>query len=264
MRRRPAGTGRRLTWIVITALVCASGLVAQSPPVEPVLPFVVGERLEYRVRVRLLGTIGTGVLAVAGRDSVRGTPTWVLRFDVDAGVGGLRGSDHSASWIDPVHMTALRYTRDERGLARSQRDSVEIFPAERRWTAAGGETGATMGDDPVDELSFIFLLRTLPLDHDTTIVLWRHFDPARSPTIVRVRGYEVVQTEAGTYRTIVVEMVVRDARRFGGGEGVIRFNLTADAERVPVRIESPMRDIGTMTLLLRSRSVVVPTGVPFP
>jgi hypothetical protein len=44
---------------------------------------------------------------------------------------------------------------------------------------------------------------------------------------------------------------VRDSRRYKG-EGVIRINLSDDAMRIPVRIESAMPVVGTAVMTLQS------------
>ncbi len=106
-------------------------------------------------------------------------------------------------------------------------DAVEIFPDEKRWTSQGGLSGVTSSDLPLDELSFLYYLRTLPLTGDSTITLSRHFDTARNPTTVTVVGREEIEVGAGRFRAIVVEMRVRDTRRYNG-EGVIRFSFSDD------------------------------------
>jgi hypothetical protein len=104
---------------------------------------------------------------------------------------------------------------------------------------------------PLDELSFIYFLRTLPLDSDSVERVTRHYDPARNPIAVRVIGRDTVRTNAGTFPTIVVEMRVKDARRYAG-EGVIRLHLSDDAFRYPVRIESSVPVLGATVLTLES------------
>jgi hypothetical protein len=61
----------------------------------------------------------------------------------------------------------------------------------------------------------------------------------------------VISTPAGRFETIAVEMRVRDSRRYRG-EGVIRINLSDDAMRIPVRIESAMPVLGTAVMTLQS------------
>jgi len=79
----------------------------------------------------------------------------------------------------------------------------------------------------------------------------RHYDAARNPIAVRVVGRDTVRTSAGTFSTIVVEMRVKDPRRYGG-EGVIRLHLSDDTFRYPVRIESSVPVLGATVLTLES------------
>lgn len=74
---------------------------------------------------------------------------------------------------------------------------------------------------------------------------------------MRVVRREPLATPAGAFRTVLVEMRVRDPRRYRG-EGVIRINFTDDAERLPVRIESTMPMVGTAVLLLEMHTASEP------
>jgi hypothetical protein len=69
--------------------------------------------------------------------------------------------------------------------------------------------------------------------------------------VVRVIGRDTIRTKAGTFPTVIVEMRVKDPRRFNG-EGVIRLNLSDDANRYPVRIESSVPVLGKTVLTLES------------
>jgi hypothetical protein len=66
---------------------------------------------------------------------------------------------------------------------------------------------------------------------------------------VRVLGREQVDTPAGSFGTVVVEMRVRDPQHYKG-EGRIRFSISDDRCRLPVRIESTIPDAGTVVLTL--------------
>jgi hypothetical protein len=214
-------------------------------------PFSVGEKLTYRVSVSRMGTVGSGSMWIEGPIELRGVSTWLLRFDFSAGVGPMKAVDHTSSWLDPVRMAAQRYIKHEKHVLSKREERVEIFPADRRWTGANGESGVSPSSDPLDELSFMYFIRTLPLTADTTYSFNRHFDPARSPTTVRVIRKEIIKTPAGRFATILVEMRVRDSRRYRG-EGVIRINLSDDSMRIPVRIESAMPVVGTAVMTLDS------------
>jgi hypothetical protein len=211
------------------------------------LPFRIGERLVYDGRVR--GISGRGTMWIDGPVDVRGIPTYELHFDFRARVGPLSVSQKSTSWLDPERMAAMRFEKRERHLLARREEAIELFPDERRWRARDGETGASPTAAPLDELSFIYFIRTLPLSSDSTLRFVRHFDPERNPTLVRVLGREKVDTPAGSFATVVVEMRVRDPQHYKG-EGRIRFSISDDRCRLPVRIESVIPDAGTVVLTL--------------
>ena len=216
------------------------------------LPFAIGERLTYRARVAKAGNIGSGAMWIEGPVSVRGTSTYLLRFDFSAGVGPVRAVDRTSSWLDARRMASLRFTKHERHPLAKQDQQVELFPDERRWEGAGGERGESPSAEPLDELSFMYFLRTIPLTLDSTYRFDRHFDADRNPTTVRVVRRDTVESRAGTFRTLLVEMRVRDLKHYRG-EGVIRIHFSDDACRLPVRIESGMPVIGTAVLTLETQ-----------
>ena len=249
----PTATTRRILWsaLSIATLLGVTGVrdaVAQASE----LPFDVGERLRYRVSVGKLGAVGEGEMSVSGPEDVRGTATLVLRSEIRAKVGFIKSSECAESWIDPVRMASLRYQKRTRGaFSRDDEQEVELFPETQRWEDKRGNQGQSPTTAPLDELSFIYFLRTLPLDSDTVDRVVRHYDPARNPIAVRVLGRDTLRTNAGTFATVVVEMRVKDPRRYGG-EGVIRLHLSDDAFRFPVRIESSVPVFGATVLTLES------------
>jgi uncharacterized protein DUF3108 len=216
------------------------------------LPFDSGERLRYRVSVGRMGAVGDGEMTVDGPVRVRGTETLVLRSEIHARFGFVTKTELAESWIDPTRMAALRYTKRTRGtFTRDDEQAVELFPDNQRWQDQRGHVGQSPTTAPLDELSFIYFLRTLPLNSDTVDRVVRHYDPARNPITVRVLGRDTVRTKAGTFPTIIVEMRVKDPRRYGG-EGVIHLHLSDDAFRYPVRIESTVPVLGATVLTLES------------
>ncbi len=236
--------------LVACALLIARPAAAQLAPSRP--PFPLGEALEYEVHVARGGNVGKGQMRVEGPVIERGITTWKLVFEMEAGMGPMRALDRTISWLDPVRFASIRFQKTERHpLSRSQ-EHVTMDLAEGTWReadAAQDETHRLGSLLPLDELSFIYFLRTLPLDKDTTYHFDRHFDARRNPTIVRVRGLELVETRAGIFRTRVVEMVVIDPKRYRG-RGTIKFNLDIADCHVPVRIQSSMPLLGATTLTL--------------
>lgn len=223
---------------------------AVSADARAPLPFAVGERLVYEAHAGP-GLNGEAEMWIEGPQMVRGTSTMVLRFKFAARVGFLRVADNTTSWLDPVRMASLRFVKEERRLLARRSEDVTMDPSTRQWTAADGRTGTSPTDLPLDELSFIYAVRTFSITGDSALVLDRHFDADRSPTTLRSRGGATITTPAGVFATHEVEMRVRDARNYRG-EGVIRFSLSDDPCRRPVRIESRIPGAGTVVLSLAS------------
>jgi hypothetical protein len=238
--------GRLVGGLAAALMVCASTAAAQD---APRLPFFVGERLAYRVHSSRVGDVGRAQMVVDTSEDVRGTSTAVLRFSFKAKVGFVSAEDQTESWLDLRRLASLRFHKHERHPLSKHDERVELYPEDHRWQSSDGAEGASATDAPLDELSFMYVLRTLPLDADTAVRLDRHFDAARNPTTVRVLEHRTVTTEAGTFRTILLEMRVKDPRRYKG-EGVIRIDLTDDHCRIPVRIESTMPVVGRTTMTL--------------
>jgi hypothetical protein len=238
---------------VVACALASSVLGAQAP--AP-LPFAVGERLTYEARAgRLLS--GRAEMWIEGPVDVRGVSTIVLRFAFTTKVGPFGVSDQTTSWWDPLRMATLRFEKRERHLLDRHTEEVDIDRGSGHWRAADGREGNSPSQAPLDELSFIYLIRTLDLVRDSTLRLERHFDVDRSPTTVRLIGRDTVMTPAGTFATREVEMRVRDTQHYRG-EGIIRLSLSDDACRRPVRIESSIPGAGNvvMTLLAASPAVV--------
>ncbi|MFL5355761.1 DUF3108 domain-containing protein [Archangium sp.] len=210
-------------------------------------PFVAGEQLAYQVSLGK-GRGGTGWLRVESTPPVREEPAVLLRFDFETSVGPVHVRHHSRSWLSTRRMAALRYEVDERVPFNSVNQRVDIFPDTQHW-----ETGKTQGQstcqEPLDELSFLYALRTLPLTPGQVYRMDRHFDARRNPVVVRVLRRETLHVPAGEFPTVLVEMEVRDPERFGG-RGLLRLHLTDDARRLPVRIESKVPVAGQLVLEL--------------
>lgn len=239
--------------------VVASSVSAGAQLPDP-LPFAVGERLTYRARAARMGVTGRGSMWVEGPVTVRGRHVYLLRFEFRAGLGPVKAVDETESWLDPVAMASLRFHKHERHPLSRYSERVELFPEERRWQAEDGRRGDSPTGAPLDELSFMYFIRTLPLAPDSTYRFERHFEAGRNPASVRVVRRETVTTNAGVFRTILVELRVKDPRRYRG-DGLIKINLSDDARRLPVRIESTMPIIGNAVLALESYSEPSPEMV---
>ena len=252
MRDRARSIGRRMKAGGAAACLAAlAALLGPSTAHGQRRPFFIGERLTYQVHVSKLGNVGRGSMWVEGPMELRGTSAFVLHFDFQTRVGPVKAVNRSESWIDPLRMRALRFVKHERHPLAKHDERVELFPEQRRWEGLAGESGESPTDLPLDELSFMYFLRTVPLDADSVYGFDRHFDALRNPVGVKVIRRETIETEAGQFAAVLIEMRVRDPRRYRG-EGVIRIHFSDDERRLPVRIESSMPVLGKAVLSLET------------
>ncbi len=261
---------RRAIWLAVALLVgtigsasAAGAQAPEQPPERPTdrladhladhpadsLPFACGERLTFRVRTAKLGTVGHAVMTITGPVDIRGTETVLASFDASAGIAFMKGADKTRSWFDLRRMTSLRFEKHEKRPFSSNVDSVEIYPELHHWEGVPGDSGTIASDVPLDELSFIYFLRTLSLAPDTVYSFDRHYDSRRMPTSVRVVKRETLQTPAGKFSTVELEM------RSNGGQSsrndvLLRLWISDDRCRLLVRVESaiPLLGNGIMTL----------------
>ena len=235
----------RVTSLLLIAILIVPKLGFTQESDE--LPFGLGEEFVFDIQSSRLGNVGRGRLGICGPDTVRGRETHVLYFDLRTRVTVFKVEDQTRSWVELDSMSSLRYYKQEKNPLKTHVEKVDMWLEEGRWKSEDGETGVLASSSPLDELSFIYLLRTLPFDEGRTWSLDRHFDTRRNPVVIQFIGRENIETVLGEMSTLVVEMRVRDAERFHG-EGAIRFYLTDDAWRLPVRITTSAPLAGQLTM----------------
>ena len=226
----------------------ASPLASQPSVSEPAVPAFAGESLSFRARAARVGSLGGARMWVERDEAAGETGLWVMHFDFHARVGFVSAEDRTTSWFDATRNAAVRYRKHERHPLSRHDEDVSIDPATGAWRDADGGAGVSPSDAPLDELSFIYFLRGLTLPQGA-LSFDRHFDADRNPVVVRLVSRDTVTVGAGRFRSVRVEMRVKDPRRFRG-DGAILFDLSDDACRLPLRIESTMPLVGRAVLTL--------------
>lgn len=194
------------------------------PPREGMYhPYRPGERLAYEAHVGIVGDVGEGVLEIRP-DSMRGVPVYNVRLELQASAlfGTLKLTDLFQSWLDPSTMRALRFEKrqDE---PRTHTHEVYDFDLDAKvWRRTDG------GDDaegplptayPLDDVSFIYYVRALPLKVGDHYVLHDYFKESGNPLTLDVVRKQTVKVPAGTFQTIVVRPTIHTKGLFGqGGE----------------------------------------------
>lgn len=267
--RAPVPGGRLVVGAVLFAV--AAPLTAQDrrddgarmipapDPTAMAVPFGPGERLEYRVKLGMID-VGEGSMAIEGVDTVRGFPTYEIdmRIDASALFGAARLNDRYQSWLDTRMLVSRRFIRDLDQTGYSGRRVFEIYPEEKRWERVDAEKAeATPSVLPLDEISFLYYVRTLPLEVGEEYNLNRYFKLDGNPVTVKVLRRERVTVPAGTFDALVVQPVIRTSGLFSeGGEAELYF--TDDEKRHLVYLRSKVPIVGSLSLHLTSLREGVP------
>ncbi|HWK88751.1 MAG TPA: DUF3108 domain-containing protein [Longimicrobium sp.] len=214
------------------------------------LPFSDGERAEYQVKLGGVG-VGRGSLEVVGTETIRGQATFRTRMRVNGRAPLVTVNDTYESWIDTDQLFSRRFHQNVQEARYRRNRTFDFFPESGTWRRENGSTGTLSTREPLDDLSFIYYARTLPLEVGTTHTIRRYFKPDGNPVTIRVLRRETVTVPAGRFRTIVVQPIIQTDGLFGeGGRAEVYF--TDDARRIPVLIRSRVPVVGHLTMHLRT------------
>ena len=218
---------------------------------EVPVPFEVGELLEYKVKLGILNA-GEGSLEVAAIESVRGTPAYRAVMRIDGGVLFARVHDVFQTWFDTRTLTSLRFIQDQNEVGSKRYRHYEMFPERGVWERRDDEeVGDLPTPLPLDDISFVYFIRTLPLEVGDVYTFNRYFKDTGNPVIVRVLRKEEKEVPAGVFKTIVVQPIIRTRGLFGQG-GRAELYFSDDDRRALVYMRSSVPIVGSLTLHLTS------------
>lgn len=240
----------------ILLLAAASGVEAQSAqPVSAAgnavasVPFGPGERLDYRITYGILGKRGNAATEVVGVEDVRGNRAYHLRFVMKGGALGFGMDDVQESWLDVGRLYSHRFKQDLNQTTYERLRTLDFYPAERVWRRVEKvESGPLASELPLDDVSFLYWARTLPLEVGQTYTFERYFKESGNPVTLKVLRRQTVKVPAGTFHTIVVQPLIRTSGLFSDG-GRAEVYFTDDEHRIIVLLKTKM-SIGTLQLQL--------------
>ena len=236
--------------MVLTALAMpavAQDFVDRSAP-RAAVPFGVGERADYSVKYGPF-SVGSGVMEVIGLDTIRGIQSWHTIFRVRGGVPGFRVNDRMESWMDAHTLASLRHRQELSEGSRERERQFEIFPEKGTYTEDGGEPRPTVAL-PLDDGSFLYFLRTIPLEIGKEYSFDRYFRPDRNPVRIQVLRRDTIRVPAGTFATVVIRPLI-NARGVFSENGRAEVWLTDDSRRLMVQMKSHLK-LGSLSLYLKS------------
>src|SRR5690242_3707686 len=198
-----------LTFAGIAGPIEAQQSAAPAAASAPARPFAPGERLSYDVHFGVL-KVGTGSMEVRGIDTVRNRPAYHTTFRISGGIPLYRVDDVFESWFATDDLSSLRFNQDQNEGTKERQHRYEIFPERRVYTDLSDDKGEQPSvADPLDDGSFVYFVRTLPLEVGKTYEFQRYFKPDRNPVTIRVLRRERVKVPAGTFDAVVIQPVIK-------------------------------------------------------
>jgi Protein of unknown function (DUF3108) len=231
-----------------TSTPAASG--SRARPAAPVtsVPFSVGERLGYDVKFGIIH-VGSGTMEVAGVDTMRGRDVWHTVFRIKGGTVFYHVDDVLESWFERGTLASLRFDQhlNEGG---KKRDRNYVMYPERSVFVLNDKPEQPSVPDPLDDGSFLYFVRSLPLVVGETYTFNRYFNPKANPVIIKVLRRERVQVPAGKFNAIVVQPIIKTSGIFSDrGEAQIWFS--DDSAHMVLQMKSKL-SFGSLNLYLKS------------
>jgi hypothetical protein len=226
-------------------------------------PFGPGERLTYEIRFGAL-RLGRGEMEVQELAIVRGQPAYHTVFRVQGGTPFFRVDDLFESWFATSDLSSLRFHQDQDEGPKQRRRRYEIYPDRQRFeerTAKPGKQGERPSvANPLDDGSFLYFLRTVPLEVGRTSHFHQYFKPERNPVTIKVLRRERIKVPAGTFDAIVVQPVISTTGIFAEG-GRAEVWLSDDSRRMMLQLKSKV-SFGSLNLYLTTHRPPTAAATP--
>ena len=220
---------------------------ASDVAIAPV-PFAVGEELVYRATFGGIPA-GTARMRVDGIEIVRGRPAYHVVFSIDGGIALYRVRDRYESWIDVETLASLRH-RQQISEGRYKRNTTyEIYPERAEYQKQGDSVRASV-QNPLDDGSFIYAVRSAGIQVGETRRDDRYFRPDKNPVVLTGVRQETVEVGAGKFATTVVRPSIKTSGIFSE-DGQAHVWFTDDEHRYPVQVKARFAKF-SLTLTLQS------------
>lgn len=246
----------RLRALALPLLVGGSALLHTAPatPVSSTqlvmlsgadkTPFQVGERLTYNAKVNSINA-GKAVISVEGMEMVRGVPTFHTIFDIRGRVLFKKFANHYESWFDTTNLVTLRHSQQTDDVNKK----YEFYPDKKMYIKNGDGIENPSVSMPLDESSFIYFMRSLPLEVGKVYTVDRYYHAAKNPIVVTVLRKERIKVPAGEFDAYVLKPVIQSNGLFSV-KGDAEVWLADDRAHTLLKLRSKL-PLGTLYLELK-------------
>lgn len=236
----------------VDATVAAPPAVTLARPSAPSAqvrdyPWDIGEKLTYDAKINFL-KVGTGVMTVESIDTLRGHEVFHTSFSVRGRMLFFSVRDRYESWFRTANLASIRYIQDiDEGSYEAKRE-YEFYP-DRATFSENGKPEEPSVEEPLDEGSFIYFVRSVPLEVGETYEFNRYFKPDRNPVQLKVLRKERIKVPAGQFDAIVVQPIIKTKGLFSD-KGKAEIWIADDSTRVMLAMKSGL-PFGTLHLELK-------------
>jgi hypothetical protein len=244
--------------VVVAAMALASGAAhaahAQTGS-APRWPFSPHERLEYDVKFAVWGAeanIGTGIMEIAGVTTLDNHDVFHAVFSMKGGTFFFHVDDVMESWFDVRTLATYRFVEHLHEGGKRYERTYRIFPQYGTYQQEGKLAMPTV-PDPLDDIAFMYFIRTQPLVVGESYTYARYFDPDANPVIVKVLRTERVSVPAGEFDAIVIQPLIKTSGIFSEG-GRAEIWLANDSTRMVVQMKTKL-NFGGIGIYLRGVTV---------
>lgn len=204
-------------------------------------PFAVGETLTYDARLGYF-PVGTATATVSRLARERGKEAFVFAMTGEGGMPGVRVRYELTSWVGTGKFASLRFHKKLIQGGSVDEERYQIVPDSSRYRREGVARDWATPPDALDELAFLYYLRTVPLQVGRNFTVTRYFKTGYNPIDVRVLERRSLTLPDGSSAPGVAVEISAAGSTMG-----VRF--TDDARRLPVEIDLPL-PYGSVTLEL--------------
>ncbi len=229
---------------VLTAFQFAAATV--GPPARA-YPFGVGERFDYSAKLGML-SVGSASIHVVSVDTVRSQPAFLFRFSLDGSALMFKINSSIESWTSVTEFRSLRFRTDSKENSKRYLREYEIFGDSGYYRQRQASATTPTSAEPLDDASFLYFVRTVPLEVGKTYRFERHFQPELNPIVINVLKRETMELPDGSRVSCLVLNPIVGDKTFSKRADA-RLWITDDARRIPVQIRTTQ--FGTITLRLQ-------------
>ncbi len=210
------------------------------------LPFNAGEVAAYGVSFGILH-VGNGSMTLTAGDTVRGHSVWHAVFVMNGGTLFFKVRDRIESWFDVGTLSSLRFSQKLHEAGYRADRLFEIYP-ERATYQQRDKSERPSVPAPLDDASFLYFIRTLPLELGHRYEFRRYFQPEGNPVVIRVVRRERVTVPAGTFDAVVVQPQITTQGIFSE-KGHAEVWISTDPSHVILQVKSQLA-FGSINLYL--------------